>query len=46
VSYMYFSRGLRGAELAYPIQQQEMLSIVTACAAFDHYLRGSSEYKN
>jgi hypothetical protein len=34
----YFSRSLRGPELSYPIQQQEMLAVVGACQVFEHYL--------
>ena len=37
----YYSRSLRGPELTYPIQQQEMLAIVACCAAFEHYLLAS-----
>ena len=34
----YYSRSLRGPELDYPIQHQEMLAIVACCAAFEHFL--------
>ena len=38
VAIAYFSRSLRGPELSYPIQQQEMLAVVGACQVFEHYL--------
>ena len=31
----FYSRSLRGPELSYPIQQQEMLAIVACCQAFE-----------
>ena len=34
----FYSRSLRGPELSYPIQQQEMLAIVACCQAFERYL--------
>jgi hypothetical protein len=37
----YYSRSLRGPELKYPIQQQEMLAIVACCGAFEHFLLAS-----
>jgi hypothetical protein len=38
VAISYFSRSLRGPELSYPIQQQEMLAVVGATQVFEHYL--------
>ena len=38
VAVAFYSRSLRGPELSYPIQQQEMLAIVASCAVFERYL--------